>query len=82
MRTNVPGTNSVGRRLAITLWAAISACAHQVSTLSLLLAAARMLMNAPRAITLAAMAVPTQMAGTCADVLEASTEQDKGEYLG
>lgn len=28
------------------------------------------------------MAAPTQTADTCADVPEASTEQDKGEYLG
>lgn len=82
MRTNAPGTRCVGRHLAITLWAAISVCAHQVSTLRPLLVAARMLMNAPWAITLAAMAAPTQMVDTCADVLGASTEQDKGEYLG
>lgn len=81
MRMNVPGTKSAGRRLAITLWAAISACARQVSTLRLLPVAARMLMNAPWAITLAAMAAPTQMVDTCADVLEASIGQDKGGYF-
>lgn len=37
-------------------------------------------MNAPWAITPAAMAVLTQMAGTCADAPGASTEQDKGGY--
>ncbi len=47
MRTNAPGTKPAGLHLAITLWAAISACARQVSTLRLLPADARMLMNVP-----------------------------------
>lgn len=68
------------RHLATTRWAALSACVRQGSTLTPRPADARMLMNAPWAITPAAMAVLTQMAGTCADAPGASTEQDKGGY--
>lgn len=79
-RTNAPGTKPAVRRLATTRWAAISACVRQGSTLTPRPAAARMLMNAPWAVTPAATAVLTQMAGTCADAPGASTGQDKGGY--
>lgn len=79
MKTSAPAPLPAALPPATTLWEASSVSVHRALILTKPLVGARMWMNAQQAAAPAVTAAPTQMEVTSVDVLEATSEQDKGK---